>query len=515
MNIIKIPAKQQIGNKATKEEVKKLRVAAYCRVSTDNEEQAGSYETQVSHYREFISANPEWILVDVYADEGISATNTKKRDDFNRMIDDCKKGIIDMIFTKSISRFARNTVDCLNYIRMLKDINIPVFFEKENINTMDAKGEVLITIMASLAQQESESISKNVKLGLQYRYQHGKVLLNSKYFLGYDKDEDGNLVVNPKEAEIVKRIFLEYLQGSSCQKIAKGLERDSILTARGNPKWHDSTIRKILENEKYMGDALLQKTYTVDFLNKKRVKNNGIVPQYYIEDHHEAIIPKELFLQVQDEIARRASERDIEGKRKGFSANHAFSQIVFCAECGGQYRRIHWNNRGKKSIVWRCLTRLKNKEKCRARTVKEDVLQEAFLDALNEMLANSNDYINRLTANLEVAIKHNSTDEKLAEKMKVLQQELLDRTERRENYDDIATEILRIRELQEQSNMDSVTKAEHKKRIQELQRFIKSQPTDVTNFDERLVKNLLSQIIIHDDFLEFKFKSGVTVSIEK
>ena len=280
MNIIKIPAKQQIGNKATKEEVKKLRVAAYCRVSTDNEEQAGSYETQVSHYREFISANPEWILVDVYADEGISATNTKKRDDFNRMIDDCKKGIIDMIFTKSISRFARNTVDCLNYIRMLKDINIPVFFEKENINTMDAKGEVLITIMASLAQQESESISKNVKLGLQYRYQHGKVLLNSKYFLGYDKDEDGNLVVNPKEAEVVKRIFLEYLQGSSCQKIAKGLERDGILTARGNPRWHDSTIRKILENEKYMGDALLQKTYTVDFLNKKRVKNNGIVPQY-------------------------------------------------------------------------------------------------------------------------------------------------------------------------------------------------------------------------------------------
>ncbi|WP_338100397.1 recombinase zinc beta ribbon domain-containing protein [Ruminococcus callidus] len=234
-----------------------------------------------------------------------------------------------------------------------------------------------------------------------------------------------------------------------------------------------------------------------------------------MEDHHEAIIPKELFLQVQDEIARRASERDIEGKRKGFSANHAFSQIVFCAECGGQYRRIHWNNRGKKSIVWRCLTRLKNKDKCRARTVKEEVLQEAFLDALNEMLANSNDYLNRLTANLEVAIKHNSTDEKLAEKMKVLQQDLLDRTERRENYDDVATEILRIRELQEQSNMDSVTKAEHKKRIQELQRFIKSQPTAVTKFDESLAKNLLSQIIIHDDFLEFKFKSGVTVSIEK
>lgn len=222
-----------------------------------------------------------------------------------------------------------------------------------------------------------------------------------------------------------------------------------------------------------------------------------------------------MFLKVQEEIARRSELSTCFGIKKGFSANHAFSQIVFCAECGEQFRRIHWNNRGKKSIVWRCLTRLKNKDKCRARKVKEEVLQEAFLDALNEMLANSNDHLNRLTANLEVAIKHNSTDEKLAEKMKVLQQELLDRTERRENYDDIATEILRIRELQEQSNMNSVTETECKKRIQELQRFIKSQPTAITKFDEYLAKNLPSQIIIHDDFLEFKFKSGVIVNIEK
>lgn len=274
-----IPPRKQRNHAVTSQETRKIRVAAYCRVSTDTEEQATSYQAQIAHYEEVIHRNPEWVFAGIYADDGISATSTKHREQFHQMIQDCMDGKIDMLITKSISRFARNTVDCLNYIRMLKDINIPVFFEKENINTMDAKGEVLITIMASLAQQESESISKNVKLGLQYRYQHGKVLLNSKYFLGYDKDADGNLVVNPKEAEVVKRIFLEYLQGSSCQKIAKGLERDGILTARGNPRWHDSTIRKILENEKYMGDALLQKTYTVDFLNKKRVKNNGIVPQ--------------------------------------------------------------------------------------------------------------------------------------------------------------------------------------------------------------------------------------------
>lgn len=279
MNVIKIPAKPQKGSSAAKEEVKCLRVAAYCRVSTDNEEQASSYETQIEHYTEYIGSKPEWKLVKVYADEGISATSTKGREQFNAMIEDCKKGKIDMIFTKSISRFARNTVDCLNYIRMLKEMNIPVFFEKESINTMDSKGEVLLTIMASLAQQESESLSKNVKIGIQYRFQQGKVMVNARCFLGYDKDEDGNLVINPEQAEIVKRIFLEYLEGASCQKIAKGLERDGILTARGNSCWYDSSIRKILENEKYMGDALLQKTYTVDYLKKKRVKNTGIMPQ--------------------------------------------------------------------------------------------------------------------------------------------------------------------------------------------------------------------------------------------
>ena len=333
-NMTVIPPKPQKGNAAAKEEVKRLRVAAYCRVSTDNEKQASSYEAQIQHYEEFIKTNPEWEFVGVYADEGISATNTKKRDQFNAMIEDCKQGKIDMIFTKSISRFARNTLDCLQYIRLLKEINIPVFFEKESINTMDAKGEVLITIMASLAQQESESLSKNTKMGIQYRFQQGKVLVNARNFLGYDKDEEGHLIINPAEAEIIKRIFREYLEGFSCQKIARGLERDGILTSRGNSRWHDSTVRKILENEKYMGDALLQKTYTIDFLNKKRGKNNGVLPQYYIEDDHEAIIPKEIYMKVQEEMARRSSERDKNGIRRGFSANNPFSQIITCECCG-------------------------------------------------------------------------------------------------------------------------------------------------------------------------------------
>ena len=517
MNVIKIPAKPQKGNNTTKEEVKKLRVAAYCRVSTDNEEQATSYETQIEHYTEFINKNPEWKFVKVYADDGISATSTKGREQFNAMIEDCKQGLIDMIFTKSISRFARNTVDCLNYIRMLKDMNIPVFFEKESINTMDSKGEVLLTIMASLAQQESESLSQNVKIGVQYRFQQGKVTVNARNFLGYDKDKNGKLIINPEQAEIVKRIFREYLEGASCKKIARGLERDGILTARGNTRWHDSSIRLILENEKYMGDALLQKTYTVDYLNKKRVKNTGIVPQYYVEDDHEAIIPKEIFLMVQEEMTRRASVQVNFGGKKGYSASHAFSQMVFCASCGALFRRIHWNNRNKKSIVWRCTTRLKQKNDCRARTVSEETLSTSFLEALNEIVGESDIYLKRLRENLEIAINtvNLTSAEALSAKMAELQQELVNRTKRRENYDDITEEILRLREVQEQKSMDDVTQKEHTKRIKELQKFIQSQPSEITEFDEALVKKLLEKVVVYDEYLEFHFKSGVMISVKK
>ena len=291
------------------------------------------------------------MLTGIFADDGITDTNTKKRDEFNRMIDECMAGNIDMIIAKSISRFARNALDCLQYIRQLKDKNIPVYFEKESINTMDAKGEVLITIMASLAQQESQSMSQNIKLGLQYRYQQGKVQVNHNRFLGYTKDDNGLLIIDPEQAEIVRRIYREYLQGLSMDKIAAGLETDGILTGAGKTKWHTSTINKILRKEKYIGDALLQKTYTTDFLNKTRVKNNGTVPQY-VEGDHEPIIPKDIFLLVQEELVRRRVVHTSEnGKRHCYSCKHCFAQIVFCGECGEFYRRVHWNNRGCKSIV--------------------------------------------------------------------------------------------------------------------------------------------------------------------
>ena len=393
------------------------------------------------------------------------------------MIDECMAGNIDTVITKSISRFARNTLDCLKYIRLLKDKNIAVWFEKESINTMDSKGEVLITIMASLAQQESQSLSQNVKLGLQYRYQQGKVQVNHNHFLGYAKDSDGHLVIDPEQAEVVKRIYREYLEGLSIKKIAEGLERDGILTGAGKTKWYDSTINKILRNEKYMGDSLLQKTVTTDFLTKKRVRNTGTLPQYYVEDDHKAIIPKEIFMQVQAELVRRRKvHTGPNGQKRIYSGNNCFSQMVVCGECGELYRRVHWNNHGCKSIVWRCISRLEPSRaamNCTSRTVKEDLLQE-------------------------VTVK-----------------ELIRKANSKQGYDAIADEIFTLREQKSQAEADTRSREETQKRIAELQDFIRSQQSEITEFDESLVRKRIQQITVYDDCFTVRFKSGLEIDINE
>ena len=513
-NVMVTPARRQVRNTARQQEDKpKLRVAAYCRVSTDSDEQATSSEAQVEHYTEFIQKNPEWEFAGIYADDGISGTNTKNRDEFNRMIEDCEAGTIDMIITKSISRFARNTLDCLKYIRQLKDKNIPVFFEKEAINTMDAKGEVLITIMTSLAQQESQSLSQNVKLGLQFRYQNGQVQVNHNHFLGYTKDEEGNLVIDPEQAEVVKRIYREYLEGYSMDKIAKGLEADGILTGAGKTKWWTSTINKILRNEKYIGDALLQKTYTTDFLNKTRVKNNGIVPQYYVEGNHEAIIPKDIFLRVQEELVRRrVVKTSANGKKRSYSCNHCFAQIVICGECGEMFRRIHWNNRGCKSIVWRCLSRLE----CHARTVYETVLENVVIQAINTLLGDKSTYQAQLQQNIAKVIREaqKSTADDIDEQLMELQKELLKKANNKEAYDEIADQIFKLREQREKCTVDTAARDAQIARINDLQDFIKQQRTDLAEFDETLVKRWLKQITVWENHFTVELKSGLKIDIE-
>ena len=517
-NVMVIPAKRQVGNNVKRGQKPKLRVAAYCRVSTDSDEQATSYEAQIEHYTEYISKNPDWILAGIFADEGITGTNTKKRTEFNRMIDECMDGNIDMIITKSISRFARNTLDCLKYIRQLKEKNIPVFFEKESINTMDSKGEVLLTIMASLAQQESQSLSQNIKLGLQYRYQQGHVQVNHNRFLGYTKDADGHLIIDPDQAEIVRRIYREYLEGFSMDKIAAGLERDGVLTGAGKAKWHTSTINKILRNEKYMGDALLQKTYTTDFLTKKRIKNNGTVPQYYVESDHEAIIPKDIFLLVQEELVRRRVVRTSKnGKRRSYSCKHCFAQMVFCGDCGEFYRRVHWNNRGCKSIVWRCCSRLENTgHACRSRTVNEGLLEQVSIDAINQVLCEKDDFLKTLQSNIATVIRQGDTlsPEVIDERLQELQKELLKKANQKDDYDAIADEILRLRDMRKQAEVNSTRMDEQLKQINSFQDFIKSQPTIVTEFDELLVKRLIAKITVFESQFIVEFRSGITIEIE-
>lgn len=517
-NVLIIPAVKRSRNSESKEEIPKLRVAAYCRVSTDTEEQASSYDVQIEHYTEFIKKNSEWAFAGIYADDGISGTNTKKREEFNKMIDDSMEGKIDMIITKSISRFARNTLDCLHYIRKLKDKNVAVYFEKENINTLDAKGEIMITIMASLAQQESQSLSQNVKLGHQYRFQQGKVMVNCSKFLGYTKDEEGNLVIVPEEAELVKRIFREYLEGSSMDRIKKGLEADGILTVTGKKKWYTSTIRGMLSNEKYMGDALLQKTYTVDFLTKKRVDNNGIVPQYYIENNHEAIIPREIFMQVQEELARRSRGHvGTSGKKRNFSSNHVFAQIVFCDHCGEIFRRVHWNNRGYKSIVWRCVSRLEEKgSECTAPTINEETLQTAVVKAINELLANKEPFLSTLQKNIATVFNEendNATDD-IDGKLEELQQQLLIQAKSKNDYEDVADEIYRLRELKQNALAENAEREGKRQRIAEMTDFLNEQSCELEEYDEQLVRRLIEKVTVFDDKLTVEFKSGVEIDIE-
>ena len=536
-NVAFIPA-QPIYDRNIRAELKVLRVAAYCRVSTTLEEQEGSYEAQVSYYTEKIKNNPNWKNAGIYADDGKSATNTKKRDDFNAMIEDCMAGKIDMVLTKSVSRFARNTVDSLQTIRKLKEKNIAVFFEKENINTLDGTGELLITILSSQAQEESRNLSENTKWGITRKFENGIISINHKKFMGYTKDEDGELIIVPEEAEIVKRIFRMYLEGSSILEITRALEKDKIKTATGKDKWHSSVIEKMLVNEKYMGDALLQKTYTVDFLTKKRVKNNGIVPQYYIEDNHEAIIPKELFYKVQEEKARRASLNKSARTRKAnklkkekskFSSKYALTEILVCAECGHPYRRQVWSKYGQKTAVWRCENRLKNGTKANCKnspTLKEEPLHNAIMTAINSVVENNEDFIEAFRENVIRVIGGYSTKDiptEYDEKIESLQQEMLCLIEKNakqgavsEDFDDkyksISEKInelkkAKIRFVQEKKQADI-----YEQRLMEMDSTLKNIRPQVREFDEELVRRLIKIIRVNKgERLEIQFESGIVM----
>ena len=383
---------------------------------------------------------------------------------------------------------------------------------------MDAKGEVLLTIMASLAQQESQSLSQNVKLGFQYRFQQGQVQVNHNRFLGYTKDENGKLVIVPEEAKIIKRIYREYLEGASLRDIKAGVEKDKILNGAGNKKWNVSNLKQILTNEKYIGDALLQKTYTVDFLNKKRVKNDGIVPQYYVENSHEAIIPKEIFMRVGEEIYRRSNMVSGNGKRRIYSSKYALSSIVYCSKCGDIYRRIAWNNRGKKYTVWRCCTRVTHgPEACEARTIREEDLQEAVVESINQLISESSELKEIIKENIEKAITGNGSSriKELDKEMLKVQEELLKVANAKKDFTDLADRVEELRNEKEKILLNVAEEKNELSRLRELEEFLENQELEVDSYDEELVRKLIEKIVIYEENLKVIFKSGLEVEIEK
>jgi len=511
-----IPQTKYIFANAREEEKQKRRVAAYARVSTDSEEQQTSYEAQVDHYTKFIQKNDDWEFVKVYADEGISATNTKHRDGFNEMVKDALAGKIDLIITKSVSRFARNTVDSLVTVRELKAHNVEVFFEKENIYTFDGKGELLITIMSSLAQEESRSISENVTWGHRKRFADGKLLMAYGNFLGYERGDDGQPKVVEKEAKIVRLIYKMFLEGKTPTYIAKYLTEQKIPTPRGKEVWPSTTVESILKNEKYKGSALLQKTFTTDFLTKKKKQNEGEIPQYYVEDSHPAIISKEVYSLVQQEFEKRKNSKHY------MTTASCFSGKIFCGNCGGMYGSKVWHSNSKyKRTIWQCNNKFKNKEKCKTPHLSETELQEAFIKIFNELIENREELItvieetvlkicdvSELDKKLCIAKAEMNTElEAVNEYVKLNSRTIIPQNEYAETFNNLMTEYETAQAKQQQLEKD---KNEAYIRNQKCKEFIETlkQNTILQTFDEELFNSMVEKISVFEDKLTFEFKDG-------
>ncbi len=499
----------------------KRKVAGYARVSTEQEEQQTSYEAQVDYYTKYIKKHAEWEFVKVYTDEGISATNTRHRDGFNQMIADALAGKIDLIITKSVSRFARNTVDSLSTIRKLKEHNVECYFEKEQIWTFDGKGELLITIMSSLAQEESRSISENVTWGHRKRMADGKVSLPYSSFLGYKKGEDGLPEIVQEEAEIVRFIYKSYMEGQTTYTIAKALTERKIPTPTGKEKWHQSTIKSILTNEKYKGSALLQKKFTTDFLTKKVKVNEGEVPQYWIEKSHDAIISPEEFEQVQLEMARRKQ------LGKQYSGNSLFAAKLVCADCGCFFGSKVWHSTSKyRRVIWQCNNKFKGQQLCSTPHLYEDEIKQRFTNAFS-MFFQRKDLIIETCQELIATISDTSAIdkkiEKLMQELSIIENtnremvlEFAQSPERPTDYDErheamtkeYTEKFSKLQKL-EQKRTDQLNRAETMQNM--VHRL--SETTDVVDgFDDSLWRTMIEKVtVFHDNRMIFQFLDGTEI----
>lgn len=520
--VMKIPATVSQFTASPIDSRKKRKVAGYARVSTDHDEQLTSYEAQLDYYTTLIKSHDDWEFAGMYSDEGVTGTSTKKREGFQTMVADALAGKIDLIITKSVSRFARNTVDSLSTIRELKEHNTEVYFEKENIWTFDSKGELLITIMSSLAQEESRSISENVTWGHRKRMADGKVAVAYSRFIGYDKGEDGSMVINEEEAKVIRLIYGEFLTGLSYHAIADRLTALGIQTPGGKRKWSQSTVKSILQNEKYKGDALLQKSYTPDFLTKKQVVNNGEVPQYYVQGSHEPIIEPEIFDRVQDMIKQRAAKR-------GYSGVTIFSSRIYCGECGAAYGSKVWHSTDKyRRVIWQCNAKFKEKKHCSTPHLTEEEIKAAFVRAANKLLTDRTVVLKELR---EIQKTLTGTDELEAEQKQLAEQmnadadavqELIaqnarvaqDQTEYNLRYNALVSRFDKTKERYEQVTAEIAMKGVRRR---EFGRFIKSVenlPEMIHEFDEALWGSLVEKVTVYSkDKIVFTMTSGMEIEV--
>ena len=528
--VIIIPPKPELQQ--TTAVTKQRRVAAYCRVSTKEEEQASSYEAQCEYYTGKIMSNKEWTMAGIFADEGITGTSTKKRTEFLRMIRQCKQKKIDLILTKSIQRFARNTLDCINYTRVLRQLGIGVLFEKENINSLPPDSEFMITMYGAMAQSESESISGNIRRGRQMHARVGTLKVPCHRLYGYKIDADGKFCIIPEQAEVVREIYERYMSGASFRSLKDWLEANKIKTALGTEEWSISAIKGILMNEKYCGDVLLQKTFRTDVISKKVIKNVGQMTQYYMPDHHEGIVSREQYNAVKAEMARRSALRSpsktaVTG-RSCYTSKYALSDRLVCGECGTLYRRCTWTSLGRKYSVWRCTSRLNYGTKyCHdSPTIKEEPLQNAILSAINAAMSDKPVLLDRIknAVSLELLPVQGQTmsladiEQRLAqldEQFQRLLAEAIDAEDKEScntQFAGILSEQTSLKRQKEAILQSSTDASRVCTRMKQAEQAIENTTQTITEWNENAVRQIVERVtVLSADEVLVRIKSGVEI----
>ena len=528
--VIIIPPKPELQQTAAV--TKQLRVAAYCRVSTKEEEQASSYEAQCEYYTDKIMSNKEWTMAGIFADEGITGTSTKKRTEFLRMIRQCKQKKIDLILTKSIQRFARNTLDCINYTRILRQLGIGVLFEKENINSLPTDSEFMITMYGAMAQSESESISGNIRRGRQMHAKVGTLKVPCYRLYGYEKDADGKFRVIPEQAEIVRELYKRYESGASLRNLKEWLEESQIKTVLGTDDWSISVIKGILTNEKYCGDVLLQKTFCTDVISKKIVKNVGQMAQYYMPDHHEAIVSREQYNAVKAEMARRSALRSPSKEavtgRSCYTSKYALSDRLFCGECGTLYRRKTRNVKGNIYHEWRCISRLEyGKKYCHeSPTLREIPLQSAILAAINSAMSMKPALLDRIrnAVSLELLPVQGQTmsladiEHRLTQLDEQFQQLLAEAIDAEDNescnaqFAKILAEQTALKKQKEEILQGSADADRVCTRMKQAEQAIENTAQTITEWSENAVRQIVERVtVLSTDEILVRIKGGAEI----